>query len=59
MAWAFAASLHGTSALVFLFGSFKLRDVVGIPLAVAGVPFVLFGAVAVLLAVTWDEYEQS
>jgi hypothetical protein len=58
LAWAFAASLNGTNALVFLFGSFKLRDVIGIPLAVAGVPFVLFGAVAVLLAVTWDEYEQ-
>jgi hypothetical protein len=50
-AWAFATSLNGTAFIVFLFGSFKIRDS-GVAMWLAFVPALVFGAITTLLAVS-------
>lgn len=56
VAWSFACSLNATAFVVFLFGTPKLRDALDIPIAVAMVPCLVFGAIATLYILASDEY---
>jgi hypothetical protein len=54
-AWAFAVSLSGTSALVFLFTAPKIRDAMSVPIGIALVPCVVGAVVVTLLAMGADD----
>lgn len=56
VAWSFACSLNATAFVVFLFGTPKLRDALDIPIALALVPCLVFGAIATLYILASDEY---
>jgi hypothetical protein len=54
-AWAFAVSLSGTSALVFLFTAPKIRDAMSVPIGIALVPSLVGAIVITLLAMGADD----
>jgi hypothetical protein len=54
--WAFGLAIGGTAATIFLFGAPKLRDAAAVPIAVALLPALIFGVVALLHALSADEY---
>lgn len=49
-AWAFALSLNGTLAAIFLFGAPKLRDAFEVSMLIGMLPTVGFAAITALLA---------
>lgn len=55
VAWAFAISINGTAAVVFLFSSARLRDAAGTNIVLALVPFVVFGLIVLLQALHSEE----
>lgn len=55
-AWAFALSLNGTMAVMFLFGAPKVRDAFDVAFALGLAPAVGFGLITGLLAMGGDEY---
>jgi hypothetical protein len=54
-AWAFALSLNGTLAALFLFGAPQLRDAFDISMIVGMLPAVGFAVITTLLAMSSDE----
>ncbi|HWN69549.1 MAG TPA: hypothetical protein VNM90_18030 [Haliangium sp.] len=54
-AWAFALSLNGTLAAIFLFGAPQLRDAYGVSMIVGMLPTVGFGVITTLLAMSSEE----
>jgi hypothetical protein len=54
-AWAFALSLNGTMAVLFLFGAPQLRDAFGISMIVGMLPTVGFAVITTLLAMSSEE----
>jgi hypothetical protein len=54
-AWAFALSLNGTLAAIFLFGAPQLRDAFGISMIVGMLPTVGFAVITTLLAMSSEE----
>lgn len=55
-AWAFALSLNGTLAVMFLFGATQLRDAFEVAFVVGLIPSVAFGLITALLALGADEH---
>ncbi len=59
-AWAFACSLNGTLATVFLFGAPKLRDAADVNLEVALLPSVVFAVLTTWFAITgWHTFSRK
>ncbi len=56
-AWAFALSLNGTAALVFLFGATRVRAALSVPWPVALVPALLLVLITTFYAVSAVDYE--
>jgi hypothetical protein len=54
-AWAFALSLNGTLAAIFLFGAPQLRDAFGVSMIIGMLPTVGFGVITTLLAMGSEE----
>lgn len=54
-AWAFALSLNGTLAAIFLFGAPQLRDAFGVSMIVGMLPPIGFAAITTLLAMSSEE----
>jgi hypothetical protein len=54
-AWAFALSLNGTMAVLFLFGAPQLRDAFGVSMIVGMLPTVGFAVITTLLATGSEE----
>jgi hypothetical protein len=54
-AWAFALSLNGTLAAIFLFGAPQLRDGFDVSMIVGMLPTVGFGVISTLLAMGTEE----
>jgi len=57
LAWAFATSINGTLAFVFLLAAPKLRDLFAWSLGVAGIPAVVLITVTTLLALSAPDLE--
>lgn len=55
-AWAFALSVNGTAFVSTLFGAPKIRDAAEISIGGALVPCVVFGVLALLHALSADEF---
>lgn len=55
-AWAFALSLNGTLAAVFLFGAPKVRDGFDVSIYLGLMPAVAFSVIATMLALGAEEY---
>jgi hypothetical protein len=58
MAWAFAVSLNGTAAVLFLFGIPQVRDGLGTKTVFAAAPCLVFAIITALLVTGSDQYEQ-
>lgn len=56
VAWAFALSINGTAAVVFLFSAPRLRDAAGIPIIAALIPCLIFAAIVLMHALEPDEF---
>ena len=54
-AWAFALSLNGTLAVLFLFGAPQLRDAFGVSMIIGMLPTVGFAVITTLLAMSSEE----
>jgi len=50
LAWAFATSLSGTTAVAFLFSAPKIRDALGMELGIALLPAMIGAAACIMLA---------
>lgn len=55
-AWAFACSLNGTAAIVFLFGAPKIRDAIDVSIGLALLPAFLLGIITLLCGLTSDDF---
>ena len=55
-AWAFALSLNGTLAVVFLFGAPKVRDGLDLSLMLSMLPCISFAVITSLLATGADDF---
>ena len=56
--WAFGTALDGVLAAIGLFGSPKVAHLVGIPLPVALIPFVVAAASCITLALAYRDYDK-
>lgn len=54
--WAFAISLNGTAAVVFLFGIPQVRDGLGVDTVVAAIPCIIFGAITTALVGGYEDF---
>ena len=58
-AWAFALSLNGTMAVIFLFGATRIRDAFEIHALISLIPALAFALVTTLLAMGAERFERS
>jgi len=57
LAWAFATSINGTLAFVFVLAAPKLRDVFTVSLGLAAIPAVVLITITTLLALSAPDFE--